>query len=172
MNTNYLYVAIAVVAVILIAVFALNRNNSAEVSDDVNVTANLNTESQDNANTDAMNTNGNSNTSSNANTPNNSEPTTPDGNDVAVFEVTFDGQAFTPSQLNIKQGDVVVFRNESSENFWPASGPHPQHTNYPEFDPKKPIAAGQTWQFKFAKTGTWGFHDHLTPSATGRITVK
>lgn len=92
--------------------------------------------------------------------------------DVAVHEITFSGTAFSPSTLTIKNGDIVVFKNNSDKDFWPASAPHPSHTNYPEFDAKAAIAPGKTFQFKFTKVGAWGFHDHLTPSAFGKITVE
>jgi len=92
--------------------------------------------------------------------------------DVAVHEISFSGTAFSPANLTIKNGDIVVFKNNSNKNFWPASAPHPQHTDYPEFDAKKEIAPGGLYQFKFTKTGAWGFHDHRTPTAFGRITVQ
>lgn len=92
--------------------------------------------------------------------------------DVAVFDVSFDGTAFSPSKLEIKNGDIVRFKNNSDKDFWPASSPHPAHTDYPEFDPKKKLAPNSVWEFKFTQTGVWKFHDHLTPSAYGSITVK
>ena len=94
-----------------------------------------------------------------------------DGVDTQVFEISYDGNAYTPSTLNIKSGDIVVFKNKSKDTFWPASNPHPLHTDYPEFDPKKPVAAGQMYQFKFLKVGVWKFHDHLNPTARGVVTV-
>lgn len=94
-----------------------------------------------------------------------------DGPDTSVFEIKYDGSKFTPSTLDIKAGDVVIFKNESSKSFRPASGPHPSHTNYPEFDPKKEIPAGGSWQFTFEKTGSWPFHDHLNSSVFGKINV-
>lgn len=95
-----------------------------------------------------------------------------EGVDVQVFEVAYDGDAYTPSTLSVKNGDIVIFKNNSKSDFWPASNPHPLHTDYPEFDPKKPIAAGKTFEFKFTKVGTWKFHDHLNPTARGTVTVK
>lgn len=92
--------------------------------------------------------------------------------EVAVHEIGFNGTAFSPSQLTIKNGDIVVFKNNSDKDFWPASAMHPDHLIYPEFDAKKGIAPGGTYEFKFTKTGSWGFHDHLTPSAFGKITVE
>lgn len=91
--------------------------------------------------------------------------------DILVKEVVYDGRSYTPKSTNIKVGDIIIFRNNSDSDFWPASGPHPSHTNYPEFDPKVKIAAGGKWQFTFTKAGTWSFHDHLNPSASGTIVV-
>lgn len=92
--------------------------------------------------------------------------------DVAVFDVSYNGTAFSPSKLEIKNGDIVRFKNDSDKDFWPASSPHPAHTDYPEFDPKKKLAPNSIWEFKFTKSGTWKFHDHLVPSAYGSITVE
>jgi plastocyanin len=55
---------------------------------------------------------------------------------------------------------------------WVASDPHPIHTDYSAFDAKQGIAPGDTYSFTFTKTGNWGFHNHLNPSATGTITVQ
>ena len=88
-----------------------------------------------------------------------------------VFDIVYDGVAFSPSSLSVKNGDVVVFKNKSKAMFRPASNPHPTHVDYPEFDAKQPIPAGQSYQFKFAKVGTWKFHDHLNPGVQGTITV-
>lgn len=92
--------------------------------------------------------------------------------EVSIEEVNYDGKSFQPSKLEIKTGDIVIFRNKSDKGFWPASGPHPKHTNYPEFDAKSSIAPGQSFEFKFIKAGTWAYHDHLNASSTGTIVVK
>lgn len=94
-----------------------------------------------------------------------------DAPDILVVEVSYDGKAYSPSSVSIKTGDVVIFKNNSSVDFWPASAPHPAHTDYPEFDAKKAIAPGGKFQFSFTKVGTWKFHDHLNPSAYGSVTV-
>ncbi len=91
--------------------------------------------------------------------------------DILVVEVIYDGNSYTPNTVNILAGDVVIFKNESAESFWPASNNHPTHTIYPEFDPKRPIPAGGSFKFKFERVGSWGFHDHLNPSVGGVINV-
>lgn len=95
-----------------------------------------------------------------------------DGVDVQVFEIAYDGSKFTPANMTIKAGDVIIFKNGSKSAFWPASNPHPAHTDYPEFDAKKPIEPGKTFEFKFTKVGKWGFHDHLNFTARGVLTVN
>ncbi len=95
-----------------------------------------------------------------------------EGLDVQVTEIDFNGKSFSPSTVTIKLGDIVIFRNKSQQNFWPASSVHPVHTDYPEFDTKAAIAPGKSFDFKFTKLGTWKFHDHLNPSSTGSIVVS
>lgn len=91
---------------------------------------------------------------------------------IAIEEVTFDGKSFQPQELKVKTGDVVIFRNKSKGNVWPASAPHPSHSAYPEFDAKKSLGPGQVFEFKFNKAGNWKYHDHLNSSVTGTIVVE
>lgn len=79
---------------------------------------------------------------------------------------------FVPRTLNVKVGDAVVFKNVGKNAHWPASNIHPTHSIYPEFDPKKEIAPGDTWRFVFEKEGTFRMHDHIFSQLTGEITVK
>lgn len=95
----------------------------------------------------------------------------PDGSPIAVVEVDFDGSKFSPSPMDIKVNDWVFFKNLSTVDFWPASNPHPTHTDYPGFDAKQPIAPGGQYKFQFTKAGHWGFHNHLSPSIGGVVNV-
>jgi plastocyanin len=91
---------------------------------------------------------------------------------VLTGEVMVDyNNGYTPATFTIKKGTKVTFHNKGTGQMWPASAPHPTHTDYPEFDPKKAIASGQSWSFTFDKTGTFRFHDHLNSSKFGSITV-
>ena len=91
--------------------------------------------------------------------------------DIQVWQIDYDGMQFTPKTLNIKVGDYVIFKNNSTDGFWPASDPHPQHTGYPGFYAGKAIDAGSKYQFQFNNAGAWGFHNHLNPGATGTVNV-
>ena len=96
----------------------------------------------------------------------------PAENENARQIITYTNEGYTPKTLAIKQGETVIFRNESSGDMWPASAPHPAHTIYPEFDAKRAIPAGETYEFTFTRTGSWNFHNHLNPTKFGTITVE
>lgn len=179
MNTRVVYALIAVGAILVVGLLVYSQNNAGDqqlVNNNQSAGGNVNTDDSalENANLEPIGTN--TNTTSNNNNSNASlEGTFSDGSEMeagTVHQISYDGSRYIPSTLTIKQGDIVVFRNNSSTEFWPASSPHPQHTNYPEFDPKQGVAPGGTYEFKFTKTGAWSFHDHLRPAANGRITVQ
>jgi len=86
--------------------------------------------------------------------------------------VTYANGGFGPSVLTVPLGTMVTFRNGSLESIWVASNPHPTHTDYPGFDSKANIAAGQEYSFIFTQRGTWGYHNHLNPTEGGTIVVQ
>ncbi|MEX2033110.1 MAG: hypothetical protein WD889_00930 [Candidatus Colwellbacteria bacterium] len=90
----------------------------------------------------------------------------------AKLEVVYTASGFSPKTLIVKTGDTVLFKNNSGRDFWPASAVHPTHTLYPEFDAKRAISSGGSYSFTFTRTGSWKYHDHLNPGATGTITVQ
>jgi plastocyanin len=95
-------------------------------------------------------------------------PKTADG--AYVIELRKDG--FHPNNLTIKEGDTVVFTTKNEGPFWPASNVHPTHTVYPDFDPKKPIPAGESWSYTFKEAGSYKFHDHIVSTYEGEIIVE
>ncbi len=90
---------------------------------------------------------------------------------VGTVSVEIGDTAFLPETITIKKNTEVVFTNTANEARWPASNIHPTHGIYPEFDPQRPIAPGESWSFVFTKVGTWKMHDHLVPRILGSITV-
>ena len=89
----------------------------------------------------------------------------------AVHEMIMYADHYEPTDLEIKQGDTVLFINESEQSMWPASNIHPTHAIYSEFDPQQEIAKGKSWTFTFDKSGEWKYHDHLNPQIEGTIKV-
>lgn len=79
--------------------------------------------------------------------------------------------SFEPTKIVIKKGDRVAFVNESDVYAWPASDPHPTHTNFPKFDPELPMKPLEAWTYVFEEVGSFEYHDHLDPSKRGIINV-
>lgn len=94
--------------------------------------------------------------------------------------ITMNSQGFSPAEVAIKKGDVVLFKNTGTEAMWPASAVHPSHDVYPEkggclgskFDACKGVKAGESWSFTFNSVGSWSYHDHLSPGLRGKIIVE
>lgn len=108
-------------------------------------------------------------------TGNNNEqvPTEQTGdNSNQTVTVVFDGAKFTPSTVAIKVGDTVRFQHRGNVELWIGSDPHPTHTDWPSFDSKKAIETGGSYEFKFEKAGSFGFHNHLDPTQSGTVVVQ
>ena len=100
--------------------------------------------------------------------------------------VTLTDGGYVPSTLTIKKGDTVTFKNESSVAMWTASAMHPAHTGYSgtslsehcpdaantSFDACRGYQPGESWSFTFNKVGSWGYHNHLSPSQWGKVIVE
>jgi plastocyanin len=85
--------------------------------------------------------------------------------------ITFDGNAFSPETLNVNVGDTITVKNDSSRTIQFDSDPHPAHTDNTDLNVDT-IRAGQSKSFSVTRTGTFGYHDHLSPGVTGTIVVK
>ncbi|OGZ70276.1 MAG: hypothetical protein A2904_01280 [Candidatus Staskawiczbacteria bacterium RIFCSPLOWO2_01_FULL_33_9] len=99
--------------------------------------------------------------------------------------ITYTDAGYSPNTIGILTGRIVTFKNQSSKPMWPASAMHPSHrlydgtsldehcpdTDNSAFDACTGILPGESWSFKFDKTGNWKYHDHLNPSNYGTIVV-
>lgn len=113
----------------------------------------------------------------------NTTPTTSAPKEIVIM---YSDAGFSPSSVEIKTGDTVIFKNESEKEMWPASAFHPTHTAYPGsdinkcgtaeegkiFDSCKGIEKGGSWSFKFDRQGEWKYHNHLMSGYFGTIIVK
>ena len=88
-----------------------------------------------------------------------------------VYEVVRDASGYKPRELDINLGDTVRFISTYDNHHWPASDLHPTHGVYPDFDPRRPIATDEVWEFSFDRVGEWKYHDHLRANVTGIINV-
>lgn len=88
-----------------------------------------------------------------------------------VHKVTLSASGFSVGQLSIKQGEKVVFTNQSGAEARIPSNPHPIHSDLPALD-SGTLKDGQSYSFTFDKAGTFGVHNHFNPSQTMSITVS
>lgn len=89
---------------------------------------------------------------------------------VETVTVIYNDSGFSPQEVTIAKGSTVNFVNKSSIPIWVASDPHPEHTDYPEFDTPRVLGRmpqmGEDFSFTFEKVGTWKYHSH-TASGDG-----
>lgn len=89
----------------------------------------------------------------------------------ASTTVKFDGNGFSPAMATVKSGSQITFENDSNQTIQVESDPHPTHTDNPQLNIGT-IAPGASKSATLTTTGNWGYHDHLDPSLTGRVTVQ
>ena len=102
------------------------------------------------------------------------EPTASATPETAIESLTvkYSDTGFVPETITVMVGDRVTWINESSNDMWVASGPHPQHTALPGFDQMQNAPKGGTYMYTFDKVGEWKYHNHLNPTATGMVVVS
>lgn len=102
--------------------------------------------------------------------------------------ITYTDSGFSPSVATVPAGAMVTWVNQSSENLWVASDPHPVHTGYDGtsvrehcvsgaptgtnvFDSCTMIPKGGTFSFMPLKVGSWGYHNHANDSVHATLVV-
>jgi len=79
---------------------------------------------------------------------------------------------FNPSTTNIKNGDTVKWINRDTDVRWPASDPHPLHTNFPGFDSLGNVEVGDSYAYTFTQAKVITYHDHINANIIGTVVVE
>lgn len=87
------------------------------------------------------------------------------------FKVVYTNEGYSPARLEVPLGARVAFVNSADIPMWTASDPHPVHSDYSDFDPKKDYLKGEVYTFQFSKAGTFAFHNHEKSLHRGIIRV-
>ena len=99
--------------------------------------------------------------------------------------IKYSNGQYVPKKIHVSKGQKITWINQD-QAFWPASNIHPTHAAYPNSDIKKcgtaaerhafdactAIGRNETFSFVFNEPGTWRYHDHLNPQATGIVYVS
>ena len=89
--------------------------------------------------------------------------------------ITFDGSGFSPSSTTVKSGGSITWVNSSSQDIEIGANPHPIHTGNKEVSGGEftlKLTPGQSKTVTVTKVGTFGYHNHLSSSQGGSITVE
>lgn len=89
-----------------------------------------------------------------------------------TYTVSFKAGVFSPTNLRIRSGDTVRFRNDGILSIRIISDPHPTHDALPGFDSVGDIPPGGAFSYTFALKGTFGYHNEKNPEEAGTIIVR
>ena len=95
----------------------------------------------------------------------------------AITTIEYSDAGFEPKEITVKQGARVQFINNNPQiPMYVATDPHPEHTDYPEFEAgvvlQRHPQPGENFSFTFDKTGNWSFHNHAQPKHMGTVKVE
>lgn len=104
----------------------------------------------------------------------------------SVTTVVYTDQGFSPNSVTVPVGATVTFVNQTGENMWVASAPHPTHQAYDGTTVSEHCAASYHYRgpapfdqcasanglrFTFLKVGEWKYHNHADATDFGAIIV-
>lgn len=103
-------------------------------------------------------------------------PPAPSPPPVQTTTITITSAGTNPKNIEITQGQRVLFINNDTRSHWMASDPHPDHTDCPEMDQVGVLQPGQRRETgNLVQIRTCGYHDHDLPQITnlqGNIVIK
>lgn len=163
---KYFLLGFLVLLPLTLAACSKATNTNSVTIDLTNTTQN--TVNSGNTNTAAANVNAATNVNAVTNASPTSVNTAVAPTEVAVSVTT---AGFSPSTLTVKVGTTVVWTNRSGDTVRIASDPHPTHTDLPGLNSSS-LNDGETYSFTFTQVGTWGYHDHFSPTTRGTVIVE
>lgn len=90
-------------------------------------------------------------------------------------EITITDSGFSPKTVEISAGSTITWVNNTNHEVQIAANPHPVHTGNREVSAGQfalSLAAGEKKSVEIGKTGSFGYHDHLSPGLLGTIVSK
>ena len=89
-----------------------------------------------------------------------------------IYTVSYKGGVFSPTNLRIRSGDTVRFKNDAFLPIHIASDTEPIQYFLPGFDSLGDVPAGSYFTFTFAAKGIFGYHNVKDPEEKGVIIVR
>jgi plastocyanin len=88
-----------------------------------------------------------------------------------VYTVSYRFGVFSPTNLRIRVGDTVRFKNEGAVGIRIVAATLPGRT-VPEFDSVGPVAPGSYFSYTFANDGVFAYANADEPDESGTIIVR
>lgn len=142
-----IYIAIVVLVIIAIGAFVFFQNNPVSKES--------------------------SSSNNSSNSSNSTAETSSEAKDAVT--ITYSDSGFSPSTVTVKSSGTITWINSSSTQVQVGVDPHPSHTGNKEITGGKftlDLNSGQQESVTVQKTGTFGYHNHLSADETGTIVVK
>lgn len=89
--------------------------------------------------------------------------------------IVFTPMGVSPECATIESGQKVTWENKSGRTIQVSSDPHPVHTDNAEISSGQfvlQLEPEQSANVILTRKGTFGFHDHIRPSLSGKIIVR
>lgn len=99
-------------------------------------------------------------------------PSEEDETQSRVYTVSYKGGVFSPTNLRIRAGDTVRFKNDGILSIKILSDPEPEQYFLPGFDSIGDVPQGSFFSFTFATKGIFGYHNGKSPSEKGIVIVR
>ena len=88
------------------------------------------------------------------------------------YSITYNSNGtFEPESLTVKVGDLITFKNNSSEGMEIAIGEHESHLSLKDFEEKEVKSQG-SYIFSPRERGSFIFHNHLKPQKSGKLVIE
>lgn len=88
------------------------------------------------------------------------------------YNVSYRNGVFSPTNLRIKAGDTVRFKNEGFFSIHVASDPNSTNNKLPGFDSVGDIPQGSYFSYTFAEKGIFDYYNIKKPEERGTIIVR
>lgn len=89
--------------------------------------------------------------------------------------IIFTNDGVSPLCSIVQSGQKVIWENKSEKTIQVSSDPHPVHSDNSEISSGKfvlQLEPGKNTSVIMIRRGTFGFHDHIKPSLSGKIIIK
>ena len=99
-------------------------------------------------------------------------PTPTESREPRFYTVSYKSGVFSPTNLRIRAGDTVRFKNDSFFSIRVVSDPLVGGSKIPLFDSVGDIPQGSYFSYTFAEKGIFGYHNDKDSEEQGSIIVR